>query len=276
MKWNAAMNKLLLSTLAVAAAAVTLVSCSRESTPQSALQDVSSITTFKLGLDDSFPPMGFRDENHEVVGYDIDLAREVCKRRGWELVPTPIDWNTKELSLDSGEIDCIWNGFTMTEERKKALCFTPAYLENAQILVVRADSPVKTLADLAGKRVEAQAGSSAMDAIDSNPEFKASLREVIGVKENLTALMELESGTVDAVCIDLVVGQDSIRRSGKDFRVLDEALAPEQYGIGFKKGNDALMNAVWETLCEMAADGTVAKIDEKWFGREISTIPDGK
>lgn len=259
------MKKIVSCVLAAVAAVLTLASCCKEQTV--------ATKTFTIGLDDSFPPMGFRDEQtHEIVGYDVDLAREVAKRRGWTFKAMPIDWNTKELSLDSGEIDCIWNGFTMTPERREAICFTPAYLKNAQIVIVREDSPVQTLADLAGKRVEVQAGSSAMEAIEGNPEFHKSLKEVTGVKENLTALMDLESGAVDAVVIDLVVGRDSIRRSGKAFRVLEESLSPEEYGIGFKKGNDELMKAVWETLCEMAADGTVEKIDQKWFGSSLSTI----
>ena len=229
--------------------------------------------TFVLGLDDSFPPMGFRDENHEIVGYDIDLAREACARLGFELKLQPIDWNAKELELNTKNIDCIWNGFTITPERKKAMTFSPPYLRNAQVAVVRADSGIKTLSDLAGKKVATQAGSSGKEAIDDTPDFKASLAEVVEVRDYLTALMDLESKGVDAVVMDLIVANDCIRRSGKaGFAVLEESLAAEEYGIGFRKDDTALMEKVWSTLEAMAADGTVAKIAEKWLGADISII----
>lgn len=249
--------------------ALTLTSCRQNTAEPSA---TPAAKTFILGLDDSFPPMGFRNEQNEIVGYDIDLAREVCKRLGFELVLRPIDWNAKELEIASGNIDCIWNGFTMTPERQEALTFTPAYLRNAQVIVVRAASTYKTLEDLAGKTVEAQAGSSAMEAIDGAADFKKSLKEVIGVKDNLTALMDLEAGGVDAVCMDLLVANDNIQRSGKDLRILEQSLAPEEYGIGFKKGNTELRDQVWKTLVEMAQDGTIKPIAEKWFGKDISII----
>lgn len=228
---------------------------------------------FVLGLDDSFPPMGFRDENHEIVGYDVDLAREVCNRLGLGLVLQPIDWNSKEMELNTHNIDCIWNGFTITPERAEAMTFSPPYLRNAQVIVVRADAGISSRADLAGKKVAAQAGSSAMTAIDETPDFKASLAEIVEVKDNLTALMDLEARGVDAVVMDLVVAKYNIRTSGKDvFAILDDTLAAEEYGIGFRKGDTELMQRVWTALEEMAADGTVAQIAEKWFDSDISII----
>ncbi|MDR0452834.1 MAG: amino acid ABC transporter substrate-binding protein [Treponema sp.] len=225
-----------------------------------------------LGLDDSFPPMGFRNENNEIVGYDVDLAKEVARRMGVELVLQPIDWNAKEQELNTKEIDCIWNGFTVTEERKKVITYTPPYLGNAQVIVVKGNSPLRTLADLRGKIIGLQAGSSSVDALDEAVELKASVREVIEYKDYLTALMDLDVGGADAILIDLVVANDNINRSGKDFRILEETLAAEQFGIGFRKGEDALMNKVWETLLEMARDGTVARISTQWLGADISLI----
>ena len=266
------MNKLLLSTLAVAAAAVTLVSCSRESTPQSAVQDVSSITTFKLGLDDSFPPMGYRDENGEIVGFDIDTAREVCARLGVELVAQPIDWNAKEQELATGNIDCIWNGFTVTDERREQMLFSDPYVDNAQVIVVRGDSPAEGISDLEGATIGVQAGSSAQDAINDTPGFVDTIGEVIEFKENLTALMDLEIGGCDAVVMDLLVANDNIKRSGSDFRILDETLVKEEYAIGFRKGDVALRDAVQNELNAMAADGTLAEIATKWFGADITVV----
>ncbi|GHT56400.1 amino acid ABC transporter solute-binding protein [Spirochaetia bacterium] len=236
------------------------------------LQKILDKKVLVLGLDDSFPPMGFRSETNEIVGYDIDLAKEVARRLGVSLKPQPIDWNAKEQELNTGEIDCIWNGFTITDERKQALTFTLPYLKNAQVIVVKGNSPIQTLKDLAGKTVATQAGSSSVDALEDAPEFTSSLKEVIEVKDFLTALMDLDVGGIDAVVIDLVVANDNINRSGKNFRILSETLGEEEFGIGFRKNDKALADKVWETLLAMAKDGTVAQIATKWLGADISII----
>ena len=234
---------------------------------------------FVLGLDDSFPPLGFRNENNEIVGYDIDLAREVASRLGLELVCQPIDWSTKEMEkkkkkmeLNTGKIDCIWNGLTLTEERKRAMACSEPYLANAQVVVVRNNGEVKSLADLKGKKVGVQAGSSAQEAIDGAPDFKKSLKEIVEFKENVTALNDLEVGNLDGVVMDLVVAGYSITQGKKPLVILDETLAPEEYGIAFSRKNKSLRDKVQKTLLEMQADGTVAKISTKWFGSDISTI----
>jgi len=225
-----------------------------------------------LGLDDAFPPMGFRDENNEIVGYDIDLAKEAAKRVGVQLVLQPIDWNAKEQELNTGKIDCIWNGFTITAERAEAMAFTKPYLKNAQVVVVKKNSGYKTLASLKGKKVGLQAGSSAAGALEEAKDFRASLKAVIEFKDNLTALMDLEAKGVDAVVMDLIVANDNIKRSGKPYLILAESLAPESYGVGFRKGDLALRDAVWAALEAMAKDGTIAKISKKWFGSDISIV----
>jgi len=236
------------------------------------LKAVQDKKAFVLGLDDSFPPMGFRDENNEIVGYDVDLAREVTKRMGVKLILQPIDWNAKEQELNTGKIDCIWNGFTITPERAEVLTFTKPYLKNAQVLVVRKDSGYKTLKNLSGKTVGLQAGSSAADALESATDFRASLKGVVEFKDNMLALMDLEIKGVDAVVMDLMVANDNINRSGKAYSILAEDLAPEEYGVGFRKNDLALMNEVQKTLEAMAADGTIAKIATKWFGADISIV----
>ena len=244
----------------------------QEEVGDQSLQKVLDKGVFVLGLDDSFPPMGYRNENNEIVGFDIDLAKEVTNRMGVELKLQPIDWNAKEQELNTGNIDCIWNGFTITEERKEMINFTDPYVDNAQVAVVRSDSPAQSLTDLAGKKVGLQAGSSAADAVNGNEAFANSLDEVVEVKDNLTALMDLEIGGVDAVVLDLFVANDNIKRSGKDFRILDEHLSSEKYGIGFRKNDQALRDEVQKTLEEMAADGTMAQISTDWFGGDITVI----
>lgn len=236
------------------------------------LQKVLDKKVFVLGLDDSFPPMGFRDANNEIVGFDIDVAKEVCARLGVQLVCQPIDWNAKEQELNTGNIDCIWNGFTMTEERKQQLAFTEPYVDNAQVVVVKGNSPVQTLADLAGKKIGLQAGSSAAEAVENSPEFKKSVKQIVEFKDNLTALMDLEIGGVDGVVLDLLVANDNINRSGKDFRILDETLTKEEYGIGFRKNDLKLRDAVQFQLEAMAKDGILADIATKWFGADITVV----
>ena len=262
----------------VLAASTVFASAKREagaSAVDNSLVNVLNSKKLIVGLDDSFPPMGFRNAANEIVGYDVDLAKEVGRRLGIQVIFQPIDWNAKEQELNTGEIDCIWNGFTITEERKNAMTFTKAYLKNAQVVVVNALSPYRALSDLAGKKAGVQAGSSALEAIESSGSFKDGLSQLVEYKDNLTALMDLEVEGVDAVVMDLLVANDNINRSGKAFRILDEALAPEEYGIGFRKGEQALADKVWETLEAMAKDGTIAGIAKTWFGADISIIGAG-
>ncbi len=268
------MKKITSIAVCLALAALALVSCSKKETTaaDNSLKAIMDKKTFVLGLDASFPPMGFTDENNEIVGYDVDLAKEVTKRMGVELVCQPIDWNAKEQELNTGKIDCIWNGFTITPEREAALTFTKPYLKNAQVVVVRADSGYKALADLSGKTIGLQAGSSAADALDASADFKASLKNVVEYKDNLTALMDLDVKGIDGVVMDLVVANYSIAQSGKPFAVIEESLAPENYGVGFRKADLALAAKVEETLEAMAADGTIATISTKWFGSDISIV----
>ncbi len=263
-------------TIAVAltfAAIITLGGCKKsQKQEKDAVSALKSRGTFVLGLDDSFPPLGYRNDDNEIVGYDIDLAKEVAKRLGVEFKAQPIDWDAKEMELETGKIDCIWNGFTITPERMEALSFTPAYLNNEQVLVVRADSGITSLADMKGKIVGLQSGSSAQEAIEDNQEFASSVGSLVMFKDNITALNDLDIGGVDGVVMDSIVARYSITQTNKPFIVLDEALANEGYGIGFRKNEPELRDAVWNTLKEMQSDGTVIAIGIKWFGKDISVI----
>ena len=229
---------------------------------------------FVLGLDASFPPMGFTEADGTITGYDIDLAKEVSKRLNLEFVAKPINWEAKELELSSGSIDCIWNGFTMTEERLDKMAFTSAYLNNDQILVVRNDGTINSLKDAEGKVIGCQSGSSAEEAIESNKEFASSLKSVKKYEDNLTALNDLEVGGIDAVVMDSVVADYTIKIGKRNLTVVEESLSKEAYGIGFRNDENGieLRDKVQKVLLEMAEDGTVAKISENWFGKDISVI----
>ncbi len=229
--------------------------------------------TFTVGFDQDFPPMGFVGDDGEYTGFDLDLAKEVAGRLGLEFVPQPIAWDAKDMELNSGTIDCIWNGFTMNG-REDDYTWSEPYMDNSQVFVVAADSGISTLSDLAGKIVEVQADSSAEAALKDNVELAGTFGTLQTTPDYNTAFMDLEMGAVDAIAMDVIVAGYQIEQRGDSgsFVILDETLASEEYGIGFKKGNEALRDKVQETLEEMAADGTLEKISNTWFGRDVTTI----
>ncbi|MEH7522881.1 amino acid ABC transporter substrate-binding protein [Bacillus sp. JJ1503] len=220
-----------------------------------------------IGIDDKFAPMGFRDKDNNLVGFDIDYAKAAVKKMGKEVKFQPIDWKTKESELSSGRIDLIWNGYTITDKRKEMVLFTKPYLANAQVIATKADSDISTLADLDGKVIGLQGLSSASDALNANP-IKDSIKSVSEYADNVLALSDLKAGRVDAVIIDEVVIDYYMAQEEGTFKVLDESLAPEEYGVGVKKGNDELLKELQKALDELSADGTAAKISEKWFGAD--------
>lgn len=223
--------------------------------------DSAERTTFTIGFDAEYPPYGYRTDAGDYEGFDIDLAQEVCNRRGWELIKQPIDWNTKDMELNSGSIDCIWNGFTMTG-REDSYTFSEPYVYNSIVFVVLADSDIQTAADLAGKVVVTQADSSALSALESedNAELTASFATLEQIADYNSAFMNLEAGVDDAIAVDIGVAQYQLQSRGDKFRMLEEPLSTEQYAIGFKQGNTELRDQVQETLDEMLADGTFDEI----------------
>lgn len=227
--------------------------------------------TFTVGFDQEFPPMGFVGDDGEYTGFDLEVAKEVAERLGLEFVPQSVDWAAKDMELESGNIDCIWNGFTMTG-REDDYTWSEAYMANQQVFVVTAESGIKTLADLAGKVVEVQAESSAEAALKDDPDLTGTFGTLQTTPDYNTAFMDLQMGAVDAIAMDEVVARFQIEQRQVDFIVLDETLAAENYAVGFKKGNDTLKNQVQEQLEALAADGTLAKISEKWFDKDITTI----
>ena len=225
--------------------------------------------TFIVGFDAEFPPYGYKDDNGEYVGFDLDLAQEVCDRNGWTLKKQPIEWNSKDMELNSGSISCIWNGFTMNG-REDDYTWTKPYVDNSQVVVVRKDSGITQLSDLSGKVVAVQADSSALAALtgeDASEENKAlceTFKDLQQVGDYNSAFMNLESGAVNAICMDIGVANYEIESRGDKFMMLEDRLSSEEYGIGFKKGNTELRDKVQATLLDMLADGTFDEIAEKW------------
>ncbi|MGG1940554.1 amino acid ABC transporter substrate-binding protein [Paenibacillus polymyxa] len=220
-----------------------------------------------IGIDDKFAPMGFRDENNELTGFDIDYAKAAGEQMGKQVEFQPIDWSAKESELNSGRIDLIWNGYTITDERKEKVLFTKPYLKNSQVIVVPATSSLSKLADLASKTVGLQTLSSAADALDANP-IKSKLKSVSEYPDNVLALTDLKTGRLDAVVIDEVVAKYYMSKEQGTYKLLDESLAPEEYGIGVKKGNEELLTQLQSALDELHKNGKAAEISKKWFGED--------
>lgn len=227
--------------------------------------------TLIVGFDQDFPPMGFVGDDGEYTGFDLELAQEVAKRLGLEYKAQPIAWDSKDMELESGNIDCIWNGFTMTG-REDDYTWTEPYMANQQVFVVANDSDINSQADLAGKIVEVQADSSAEAALKEAPELTATFKELLTTADYNTAFMDLEQGAVDAIAMDVIVAGYQIQQRNVDFKILDDSLSEEEYGVGFKKGNTELRDKVQSTLEEMAEDGTLQEVSEKWFSKDVTTI----
>lgn len=227
--------------------------------------------TLIVGFDQDFPPMGFVGDDGEYTGFDLELAQEVAKRLGLEYKAQPIAWDSKDMELESGNIDCIWNGFTMTG-REDDYTWTEPYMANQQVFVVANDSDISSQADLAGKIVEVQADSSAEAALKEAPELTATFKELLTTADYNTAFMDLEQGAVDAIAMDVIVAGYQIQQRNADFKILDDSLSEEEYGVGFKKGNTELRDKVQSTLEEMAGDGTLQEVSEKWFSKDVTTI----
>jgi polar amino acid transport system substrate-binding protein len=240
---------------------------------------VQSAGQLVLGLDKAFPPMGFVDpKTGELVGFDIDVAREACKRLGISLKLQPIDWDNNQAELNNGNVDCLWNGFSKTEERDKEFNLSIPYMKNNQILLVKSGSPYKGLGDLAGKTVGVQSNSSAETALENNPDFKNSLKEVVKIDDYSKAVMEIQNGTIDAIAIDEVVARYYLTQNPGAYVILqdeggkDASLAIEDYVVGFRKNDGALKEKVEGALKEMSSDGTLKKISEQWFGTDVITV----
>lgn len=227
--------------------------------------DENSDNIFTVGFDAEFPPYGYKDDNGEYIGFDLDLAQEVCNRNGWTLHKQPIEWNSKDMELNSGSIDCIWNGFTMNGRESDYTWSTP-YVDNSQVVIVNKGSGIESLSDLSGKIVAVQSDSSALatltgeDATEENLKLASTFKELQQVGDYNSAFMNLEAGAVDAICMDIGVANYEIKSRGDKFVMLDEHLSSENYAIGFKLGNTQLRDEVQNALLEMLADGTFQQL----------------
>lgn len=263
MNWK----KIVALSLTVVATAVFLSGCGDTNKAGSGKTELPK--KLVVGLDDNFPPMGFRDKDGNIVGFDIDMAKEAAKRAGMEVEFKPIDWASKEAELSSKRIDVLWNGLTMTEERKKNILFSNPYMNNKQVLVVPVDSPIQTVADLKDKVVGMQDGSTAVTVLERNPDLAKSFKETKKYSDMVTALIDAEAKRADAVILDDIIAYYYMKQKPGTLRVVPADFGAEKIAIGFRKDDTALKEKIDAVLEEMKKDGTSAKISEKWFGENL-------
>ena len=252
---------------AAALVAMNIVGCGSEGSKDSAAAERNKIV---IGLDDNFPPFGFHDEKGELVGFDIDMAKEAAKRLGMEVEFKSVDWDSKETELTSKRIDAIWNGFSLTPGRGKNILFSRPYQNGPQILLVRGDSPIQGKADLAGKIVGTQQSSTGLEAINAEPELRDSFKELKQYSDNVTSFMDLEVGRIDAVVVALTTAAYFKQQNNADFRIIDVGYPSIPCGVGMRKDDTELKAKLDKVLEDMHNDGTSKKISEKWFGMDVS------
>ena len=271
-RWGISMKKIVMF-LMMAILLTLLAACGSGSTSDgtekenAATNEGEKAEKVVIGIDDKFAPLGFRDKNNDIVGFDIDYAKAAAEKMGVTPEFQPIDWKTKESELSSGRIDLIWNGYTITDEREEKVLFTKPYLKNSQVVAVLADSELAKLDDLEGKVIGLQSLSSASDALNANP-IASKVKTITEFSDNVLALNDLKTGRLDAVVIDEVVINYYMTQQPNTFKVLDESLAPEEYGVGVRKDDQELLDKLQKALDEMNEDGTAAEISQKWFGED--------
>lgn len=265
------MKKLLAILLMAVMAGTVLAGCGGSNAKQSSGSASGSVKKIIVGLDDNYPPMGFKDEKNEIVGFDVDLAKEASKRLGREVEFKAIDWSSKEAELKSGRVDVLWNGLDITEKRKENMLFSAPYMDNRQIVFVKKGTTgIASEKDLAGKTVGTQSGGTAEEYIDGNADFKNSMKEVKKYSDYISAFMDLENGRLDAIVADEITGRYYMSKHPEKIDAVEVVVGPvSTFGIGFRKDDQALRDEVQKVLDEMKKDGTMAKISEKWFAKDI-------
>jgi len=246
-----------------------LSACGNTPTADNSLKDIQNKKELVIGLDDNFPPMGFRGKNGEIVGFDIDMAKEVGKRMGVKVTFKPVEWDGIILSLNNKDIDLIWNGLTITDTRKKQIAFSNVYVQNKQIIIVNSKSKISSKSAMSDKTVGLQLGSSSETALAKDAKLSKSVKEIKKYSNNTEALLDLNAGRIDAVVIDEVVGRYYVSKKPGMYKVLDENLGVEDYGVGIRKNDVTLTAEINKQLAKIKKDGTANTISKKWFGKDI-------
>ncbi|MDR3121425.1 MAG: amino acid ABC transporter substrate-binding protein [Clostridiales bacterium] len=236
-------------------------------------EKIQQAGVFVLGLDDEFPPMGFRDEQNEIVGFDVDMAKAAAEYLGVKVELKPVIWDTVLMSLNSGEIDCIWNGFSVTEDRKKEVSYSKSYINSDQIVVTLTGSDITTKAGLAGMTVGTQMGSSTLDALDTDPATRDSFGELREYATFTAAMMDLDNKRLDAVVIDSVAFYGDFNvKSPEAYAVLEENFGREEMAIGVRQADNTWRETLNGALDYLRSSGKAAEISIKWFGKDVVIV----
>lgn len=276
MKLNKLVKKLTIAAMVVTLG-ISLAACGKGTTDNKASETKAAKNTLDkdelvVGLDDTFVPMGFKNESGDIVGFDVDLANAVGKKLNKKIKFQSIDWSMKETELENGNIDLIWNGYSITDERKEKVEFSKPYLNNTQVIVTLADSNINAKSDLKGKKVGAQNGSTAVDAVEKEADLMKSFDggKLVTFEDNNAALMDLEAKRLDAIVVDEILARYYMKARGAEkYKILKDNFGSEQYGVGIRKGDTKFVEAFNKALDEVIADGTAAEISKKWFEQDI-------
>lgn len=263
--------KKILSLILVSILTVSLVltGCGKKEGEDNSLQEIKDKGKLIIGLDDGFPPMGFRDEKGELVGFDIDLAKAVGKRLGVEVEFKSIDWNAKEMELKTNKVDAIWNGMSITPDREKSMTLSKPYLANTQAFVVKKGSDIKSIQDMKGKKIGFQDKSSSQEAFEKDANLSSAVASNQVYPKNKDVLLDLKVGRIDVALMDKVVSKYYVAKEMEKFEFLNDNLGEESYGIGYRKGNEKLRDEIDKIIEELKKDGTTAEISKTWFGEDI-------
>ncbi|HIW54961.1 MAG TPA: amino acid ABC transporter substrate-binding protein [Candidatus Ruthenibacterium merdigallinarum] len=238
------------------------------------LADIRQKGTLVIGLDDTFAPMGFRDESGELVGFDIDLANAVCEQLGVTAEFQPIDWDSKEMALAAGTIDCVWNGMSITPERQEAMSLSQAYLNNKIVILCKEGVTIEAKEDLANYNIGIQAGSAALEAVQADEALYAAIEgQLTEYPTYDEVILDVQAGRLDCMIIDEVYGGYKNAQLGGIFTVAPVDFGDDLYAIGFRKADTELTQAVNEALNALIEDGTATQISEAWFDADIVVRP---
>lgn len=225
--------------------------------------------TLVVGLDDTFAPMGFRDENDEIVGFDIDLAKAVGEELGIKVEFKPIDWDAKDGELKSKKIDCVWNGMSWTKDRDKSMSLSYKYMNN-KIIVMSADNNIniKDSSELSNYKISTQADSSALDGLKADKNYDKFKDNIKEYKDYAAAYLDMKAGRVDVMVIDKVMGEYTY----PELKTSDYIFMDDFYAVGFRKGDKELTAKVNEALKMIMENGKGKEISQKWFKNDDSFI----
>ena len=250
----------LAAAIALIAAMVLCTGCSKND-GLSDWEYIQDKGTLVVGLDDTFAPMGFRDEQDNIVGFDIDLATAVEEELGIKVEFKSIEWDAKEGEREAKNIDCVWNGMSWTEDRAKSMSLSKKYMNNKIVIMSMQDIDITDSAQLANYKIGTQADSSALDGIKADKNYESFQANVKEYGDYAAAYLDMKAGRIDVMVIDAVMGDYTY----PDLKKSSYVFMDDFYAVGFRKGDTELTNKVNDALQKVLDSGKGAEISQKWF-----------